>query len=218
MDAFFNRIANDPNVRAARDAVANLPPPVRRVAKAGMIGVGTGIAVFATPPLLGFTASGVAAGSLAATIQSVVYGAAIPAGGWFATMQSVGATATIIPALIAGAGATGVAGAAQAAQGQGPEGNEGGEEGGAGEKETDEHDEAGDQEKRGEGEEQEHTKDGKEYPEHPSGETQIIAGGSSSHGEGSLQVASPDEVQHPMGHLPSPGQGREVFRPNNNQS
>jgi hypothetical protein len=44
--------------------VDNLPTPVKKVAKVGMIGVGAGVAVFAVPPLLGFTASGVAAGKL----------------------------------------------------------------------------------------------------------------------------------------------------------
>ncbi|CAE6440975.1 unnamed protein product [Rhizoctonia solani] len=70
------------------------------------VGIGIGTAVLITPPLLGFTTAGIAAGSIAAGIQSVVYGAAVPAGGWFATMQSIGAIGTIVPALMAGGGAT----------------------------------------------------------------------------------------------------------------
>jgi hypothetical protein len=49
-------------------------------------------------------------GSLAAVIQSVVYGAAVPAGSAFAIMQSVGATGTIVPAVVAGLGAAAVTG------------------------------------------------------------------------------------------------------------
>ncbi|CAE7057884.1 unnamed protein product [Rhizoctonia solani] len=61
-------------------------------------------------PLLGFTASGVAAGSLAAAIQSAFYGAAIPAGSLFAILQSIGATGVLVPAITAGLGAAGIAG------------------------------------------------------------------------------------------------------------
>ncbi|CAE6531850.1 unnamed protein product [Rhizoctonia solani] len=80
-------------------------PWYKRAAKVTGVGLGVGAAVFVAPPLLGFTTAGIAAGSIAAGIQSVVYGAAIPAGGWFATMQSIGATATVVPALMAGGGA-----------------------------------------------------------------------------------------------------------------
>ncbi|KAH7337603.1 hypothetical protein B0J17DRAFT_432122 [Rhizoctonia solani] len=61
----------------------------------------TGGIMIATP-LLGFTASGVAAGSIAAAIQSAVYGAAVPAGSLFAIMQSIGATGVLLPAIMAG--------------------------------------------------------------------------------------------------------------------
>ncbi|CAE6528795.1 unnamed protein product [Rhizoctonia solani] len=64
----------------------------------------TGGVLIATP-LLGFTASGVAAGSLAALIQSAIYGAAVPAGSLFAIMQSIGATGVLLPAITAGLGA-----------------------------------------------------------------------------------------------------------------
>ncbi|CAE6371103.1 unnamed protein product [Rhizoctonia solani] len=64
----------------------------------------TGGVMIATP-LIGFTASGVAAGSLAAAIQSAVYGAAVPAGSLFAIMQSIGATGVFLPAITAGLGA-----------------------------------------------------------------------------------------------------------------
>jgi hypothetical protein len=40
-------------------------------------------------------------------IQSAVYGAAVPAGSVFAILQSVGATATIVPAVVAAAAAAG---------------------------------------------------------------------------------------------------------------
>ncbi|EUC54115.1 interferon-induced 6-16 family protein [Rhizoctonia solani AG-3 Rhs1AP] len=214
MDNFLNKIVNDPHVRAARNAVANLPPPVKKVAKAGMIGVGTGIAVFATPPLLGFTATGVAAGSLAAAIQSAVYGAAVPAGGLFAIMQSVGATATIVPALIAGASATGIVGAVEAGQEPEPGANEGDEEGGARDKEVDEQNENGDQEQRDEDKEQRLMGDEKALLGEPSSDNQKV----SSHADIRIQVASPGEECNSMAHSLNIGQGEEVFRPRNNQS
>ncbi|KDN44592.1 hypothetical protein RSAG8_05357, partial [Rhizoctonia solani AG-8 WAC10335] len=96
-----------------------------RAARIAGIGVTVGVAVFVAPPLLGFTTAGVAAGSIAAGIQSAVYGAAIPAGGWFATMQSIGATATLVPALVAGGGAAGVAGVVVGAEGNNGDGNGG---------------------------------------------------------------------------------------------
>ncbi|CAE6511380.1 unnamed protein product [Rhizoctonia solani] len=64
----------------------------------------------AATPLLGFGAGGVAAGSLAAAIQSAFYGAAVPAGSLFAILQSIGATGVIGPALIAGLGGGAVCG------------------------------------------------------------------------------------------------------------
>ncbi|CAE7210720.1 unnamed protein product [Rhizoctonia solani] len=212
MDSFFSKITNDPHVRAARDAVANLPPPVKKVAKAGMIGVGTSLAVFAAPPLLGFTASGVAAGSLAAAIQSAVYGAAVPAGSLFAIMQSVGATATIVPALIAGVSATGIAGAADASQEQDPDGNGEGGEGGPGDKETDEQDETGDQEKRNQDKKRELTGDQNVFLGNLGNENQ----GVSSREENRLQVSHLGEDQSLVGQSRDAGQGGEIFRPRNN--
>ncbi|KAH6670294.1 hypothetical protein F5X68DRAFT_265045 [Plectosphaerella plurivora] len=41
---------------------------------------------------LGFGSIGVAGGSLAAFLQSTIFGAAVPAGSWFATMTSLGMT------------------------------------------------------------------------------------------------------------------------------
>ncbi|CAE6407340.1 unnamed protein product [Rhizoctonia solani] len=208
MDNFVNKIMNDPNVRAARDAVENLPPPVKKAAKVGMIGVGTSIAVLATPPLLGFTASGVAAGSLAAAIQSAVYGAAVPAGSLFAIMQSVGATATIVPALIAGASATGIAGAVEASQAQGPEGS--GEEEGEARDGANEQNLNMDEEKRDEDKEEEFAV----LVANPGNENQRV---SSLHREVPIRVASLEDG-NPRGYLLNAGQGGEVFRPRNNQS
>ncbi|GAB1526470.1 hypothetical protein RhiTH_009637 [Rhizoctonia solani] len=138
-----------------------MPPPVKKVAKVGAIGVGTGVAVFAVPPLLGFTASGVAAGSVAAAIQSAVYGAAVPAGSLFSIMQSVGATATIVPALVAGASATGIAGAVEAGQGQGQGPDDNGEQREDGDKEAQEDKENEDLEKQSEGENQNPVNEGR---------------------------------------------------------
>ncbi|KDN39774.1 hypothetical protein RSAG8_08566, partial [Rhizoctonia solani AG-8 WAC10335] len=74
-----------------------------KYAAVGTLVVTTGVLI--ATPLLGFTASGVAAGSLAAAIQSAIYGAAVPAGSLFAIMQSIGATGVILPAIAAGLGA-----------------------------------------------------------------------------------------------------------------
>ena len=67
-------------------------------------------AVVATPMALsaaGFTASGIAAGSVAATIQSVWYGGT--AGGMFAALQSAGVLGIGSTATAAIGGATGAA-------------------------------------------------------------------------------------------------------------
>jgi len=61
-------------------------------AKAGLVG-GT-LALAVTPfalPWIGFTAGGVAAGSAAASIQSVVYGGTVTSSSVFAALQSAGA-------------------------------------------------------------------------------------------------------------------------------
>ena len=42
--------------------------------------------------LLGFGPGGIIAGTIAAGIQSVIYGAAVPAGGWFAGLTSMAMT------------------------------------------------------------------------------------------------------------------------------
>eukprot|EP00116_Pleurobrachia_bachei_P010229 sb/3470491/ len=62
----------------------------RNVDKAlGKTAIAGGVAV-AAPYMAGFTSSGVAAGSAAATVQSMIGNVA--AGSWFATFQSLGAT------------------------------------------------------------------------------------------------------------------------------
>ncbi|CAE6542449.1 unnamed protein product [Rhizoctonia solani] len=207
MNNLLNKIANDRHVQAARDAVANLPPPVKKAAKVGMIGVGTTVAVFATPPLLGFTASGVAAGSLAAAIQSAVYGAAVPAGSLFAIMQSVGATATIVPALIAGVSASGIAGAAEASQEQASDANRE-DEGESCGKEADEQDKDGEQE-QGKNEKQTSTRE--------KVETRIQRVLSRELGRARIQVASPEEDQVSIGGIQNTGHDGEIFRPMNNE-
>ena len=54
-------------------------------------------------PTVGFCAAGVKAGSLATGAQACVYGAAVPAGGIFATLQSWGATGALAGTLGAAA-------------------------------------------------------------------------------------------------------------------
>ena len=59
-----------------------------------MAGVAGGLTIAAAPAALaamGFTAAGVAAGSVAATTQSAVYGKYVASGSAFALAQSVGA-------------------------------------------------------------------------------------------------------------------------------
>ncbi|CAE6475062.1 unnamed protein product [Rhizoctonia solani] len=218
MNNILEHIANNPNVRAAREAVENIPPPVKKIAKAGMIGVGAGAAVFAAPPLLGFTASGVAAGSgsVAAAIQSAVYGAAVPAGSLFAIMQSVGATATIVPALVAGVSATGIAGAVEAGQGQRP-GEYGGERE-ANNEEPREGKEDGDPEKHDETEGEKPINNGKSQRTNISERLQRLARDPSPCSEGSIRVTSPDEDQGPTKHILDAGHDGEIYRPRNNQS
>ena len=64
-------------------------------ATAGTVGLVGGTAAVASVPFalsaLGFTAAGVTAGSIAAGVQSVVYGGAVASTSAFATLQSVGA-------------------------------------------------------------------------------------------------------------------------------
>ncbi|KAB5593752.1 Interferon-induced 6-16 family protein [Ceratobasidium theobromae] len=94
---------------------ANLPPMNTILKASGAIGVATGAAVFAAPPLLGFSSAGIVTGSIAAVVQSAVYGPAVPAGSVFAILQSVGATGTIVPAAVSSVGATCIAGIVGAA-------------------------------------------------------------------------------------------------------
>lgn len=46
-------------------------------------------------PVAGFGAAGIKAGSIAAGVQATVYGASVPAGGVFATLQSAGVTGAL---------------------------------------------------------------------------------------------------------------------------
>ncbi|KAL6715206.1 hypothetical protein ACLMJK_007470 [Lecanora helva] len=57
---------------------------------------------------LGFGSAGIVGGSLAAGFQSIVYGGLTPAGGLFATLQSMGMLGTLLPV---GAGIAAAAGA-----------------------------------------------------------------------------------------------------------
>ncbi|CAE6528787.1 unnamed protein product [Rhizoctonia solani] len=82
-----------------------------KYAAAGALVVTGGVLI--VTPLLGFAAPGVAAGSIAAAIQSAVYGAAVPTGSLFAIMQSIGATGVFLPAITAGLGAGACCGAAR---------------------------------------------------------------------------------------------------------
>lgn len=47
-------------------------------------------AITASLSVVGFTVAGPAAGSIAAWVQAIVYGGAVPAGGLFAVLQSIG--------------------------------------------------------------------------------------------------------------------------------
>jgi hypothetical protein len=60
-------------------------------------------------PAVGFCAAGVKAGSVAAGVQATVYGASIPAGSIFATLQSWGATGALAGTLGAAALPVGIA-------------------------------------------------------------------------------------------------------------
>ena len=60
------------------------------IGAAGLTGILALVAAVYALPAVGFTAAGVAAGSLAAKIMSL-YGGAVAAGSWFALFQSLGA-------------------------------------------------------------------------------------------------------------------------------
>ena len=59
-------------------------------------------------PAVGFCAAGLQAGSIAAGVQASVHGAAVPAGGIFATLQSWGATGAMAGTLGAAAVPVGI--------------------------------------------------------------------------------------------------------------
>ncbi|KIW65523.1 hypothetical protein PV04_07778 [Phialophora macrospora] len=71
-------------------------------------------------PAVGFCAAGVKSGSIAAGVQSAIYGGSVPAGSMFATLQSWGATGALagtlgvaaVPVGIVVAGGTYLAGKA----------------------------------------------------------------------------------------------------------
>ena len=65
---------------------------------AGIVAVALGAPALAKTALasVGFTKVGIAAGSFAATIQSVVYGGFVPAGGAFALLQSCAMTFSVV--------------------------------------------------------------------------------------------------------------------------
>jgi len=67
---------------------------------AGIVAVAVGAPALAKAALacVGFTKVGIAAGSLAATVQSVVYGGLVPAGGAFALLQSSAMTFSVVKA------------------------------------------------------------------------------------------------------------------------
>jgi len=77
------------------------------------VGVGVGMGTFYVVPLIGFTAAGIASGSLASQMMSafaIANGGGVPAGGLIAILQSIGATGAVglLPAGLAGAGAMSV--------------------------------------------------------------------------------------------------------------
>lgn len=75
------------------------------------VGVATGLAAAAAAPLVlgavGFTTAGVAAGSIAASVQSAVYGGSVASGSAFALLQSAGAAGIGAAGNAAIAGTTG---------------------------------------------------------------------------------------------------------------
>ena len=75
------------------------------------VGVATGVVAVAAAPLVlgaaGFTAGGVAVGSIAAFVQSAVYGGSVASGSVFALLQSAGAAGIGAAGNVAIAGTTG---------------------------------------------------------------------------------------------------------------
>ena len=76
----------------------------------GAAGVGTALGTAGTVSALGFTTSGIAAGSAAAGAQSVI--GSVAAGSAFAGLQSIGATGLLMSAPVVGVAALAGLGAA----------------------------------------------------------------------------------------------------------
>ncbi|THU97358.1 hypothetical protein K435DRAFT_778098 [Dendrothele bispora CBS 962.96] len=98
----------DPNRPVNNDPINNrFSKRVQNLAAGGLVGLG-GMSVLpsigvAAVNAVGFTSSGIAAGSLATVIQSTFYGAYTC--GIFSSLQSFGATAVIAPPVALGLGA-----------------------------------------------------------------------------------------------------------------
>jgi hypothetical protein len=104
--AHFQSLVDEDEKKAANESTVKKVVDVGIVAGSAAIGVTQAAAVGgAALPLLGFTAAGVAPGSLAALAQ----GSAITAGSWFSLLQSAGATGMIAGPVGAAAAVTGAA-------------------------------------------------------------------------------------------------------------
>jgi hypothetical protein len=104
--AHFQSLVDEDEKKAANESTVKKVVDVGIVAGSAAIGVTQAAAVGgAALPLLGFTAAGVAPGSLAALAQ----GSAIAAGSWFSLLQSAGATGMIAGPVGAAAAVTGAA-------------------------------------------------------------------------------------------------------------
>ncbi|KAF8602179.1 hypothetical protein BDV93DRAFT_524206 [Ceratobasidium sp. AG-I] len=102
VEALYNKIFQDPRVRKVLDKIAQYFPIERCITIAIGSAVASGLITFVVIPLIGFTPGGVAANSIAASIQSAVYGGNVTSGSIFAILQSLGATASALPALLVG--------------------------------------------------------------------------------------------------------------------
>jgi len=100
-DAFKDALVDLHNRRKAGDEADYLKLAGSRLVMAGTSAVVPSLGILGINAV-GFTSSGVAAGSIAATIQSVFYGAST--GGLFSIFQSIGATAVVAPPLALGLG------------------------------------------------------------------------------------------------------------------
>ncbi|KAI5928111.1 hypothetical protein F4810DRAFT_706004 [Camillea tinctor] len=70
----------------------------RILATAGGAWVATFTASISAALISGFGSGGVVLGSIAAGVQSILYGAVVPAGSLFSTLTSMGALGTLVPA------------------------------------------------------------------------------------------------------------------------